>query len=267
MRACPTSSRRAPPTLPVPSASELPWTFSTACPGRPSWPTRTPCWPGPPSWRTTSPVCGALAGPDTAPVPSPLCWTASTPTMSAPSWTSREWPCAPATTVPCRSWNTTACPPPFAPPLPATTPWRKSTSCSEPWNGSAPPLQPESAIMNPELRALYQEMILDHGRRPRHFGAPAEYTHRIEAYNPLCGDRLTLYATVEGETITSLQFEGEGCAISEIEEHTSELQSRGHLVCRLLLEKQKEGIGQDLTERRSSTLTGLMTLSHATTVR
>src|SRR5690625_6692579 len=83
----------------------------------------------------------------------------------------------------------------------------------------------------------------------------------------LCGDRLTLYATVEGETITSLQFEGEGCAISEIEEHTSELQSRGHLVCRLLLEKQKEGIGQDLTERRSSTLTGLMTLSHATTVR
>lgn len=68
--------------------------------------------------------------------------------------------------------------------------------------------------MNPELRSLYQEMILDHGRRPRHFGAPEQYTHKMEAYNPLCGDRLTLYATIEDGTVKQLQFEGQGCAIS-----------------------------------------------------
>lgn len=68
--------------------------------------------------------------------------------------------------------------------------------------------------MNPELRALYQEMILDHGRRPRHFGAPAAYTHKLDAYNPLCGDRLTLYATLAEGKVQAVQFEGKGCAIS-----------------------------------------------------
>lgn len=68
--------------------------------------------------------------------------------------------------------------------------------------------------MNPELRALYQEMILDHGRRPRHFGAPAHYTHKLEAFNPLCGDRLTLYCTVKDGVVEDVHFEGKGCAIS-----------------------------------------------------
>jgi nitrogen fixation NifU-like protein len=68
--------------------------------------------------------------------------------------------------------------------------------------------------MNPELRALYQEMILDHGRRPRHFGAPAHYTHKLEAFNPLCGDRLTLYATLQNGAVKDVYFEGKGCAIS-----------------------------------------------------
>lgn len=68
--------------------------------------------------------------------------------------------------------------------------------------------------MNPELRALYQEMILDHGRRPRHFGQPASYTHKLEAFNPLCGDRLTLYATLTDGEVKDLHFEGKGCAIS-----------------------------------------------------
>ncbi len=68
--------------------------------------------------------------------------------------------------------------------------------------------------MNPELRALYQEMILDHGRRPRHFGAPAQFTHKLEAFNPLCGDRLTLYATIENDEVKNIQFDGKGCAIS-----------------------------------------------------
>lgn len=95
--------------------------------------------------------------------------------------------------------------------------------------------------MNPELRALYQEMILDHGRRPRHFGVPAYYTHKLEAYNPLCGDHLTLYATLEAGEIKNVQFDGKGCAISvasasmmceEIEhkpcEHAQQLYTRFH---------------------------------------
>ncbi len=68
--------------------------------------------------------------------------------------------------------------------------------------------------MNPDLRGLYQEMILDHGRRPRHFGAPAHFTHKLEAYNPLCGDHLTLYATIENDEVKNVQFDGTGCAIS-----------------------------------------------------
>lgn len=68
--------------------------------------------------------------------------------------------------------------------------------------------------MNPELRSLYQEMILDHGRRPRHFGAPEKFTHKLDAFNPLCGDRLTLYATIENDEVKNVQFDGKGCAIS-----------------------------------------------------
>lgn len=95
--------------------------------------------------------------------------------------------------------------------------------------------------MNPELRALYQEMILDHGRRPRHFGVPAHYTHKLEAYNPLCGDHLTLYATLEEGEVKNVQFDGKGCAISvasasmmceEIEhkscDHAQQLYTRFH---------------------------------------
>ena len=57
-------------------------------------------------------------------------------------------------------------------------------------------------------------MILDHGRRPRHFGAPAQFTHKLDAFNPLCGDRETVYVKVEGDVLTDVGFRGAGCAIS-----------------------------------------------------
>jgi len=66
-----------------------------------------------------------------------------------------------------------------------------------------------------ELTDLYQEVILDHNRRPRNFGVLACANHSAEGYNPLCGDRLTLYLKVEGETIVDVSFEGAGCAISK----------------------------------------------------
>ena len=68
--------------------------------------------------------------------------------------------------------------------------------------------------MNPELRELYQDVILEHGRHPRNFGPLANYTHRLEGYNPLCGDRLMLYLKLEEGAITGVSFDGVGCAIS-----------------------------------------------------
>jgi nitrogen fixation NifU-like protein len=65
-----------------------------------------------------------------------------------------------------------------------------------------------------ELDDLYQEVILDHGRRPRNFGQPASWTHRAEGFNPMCGDRFTVYLQVEGDVIQNAAFEGQGCAIS-----------------------------------------------------
>lgn len=66
-----------------------------------------------------------------------------------------------------------------------------------------------------ELSDLYQEVILDHNRRPRNFRViePASVTQ--EGYNPLCGDRLTLYLSLDGDVIRDVSFQGSGCAISK----------------------------------------------------
>jgi nitrogen fixation NifU-like protein len=66
-----------------------------------------------------------------------------------------------------------------------------------------------------DLNDLYQEVILDHNRRPRNFHAIADATHSAEGYNPLCGDRLTLFVQIEGDRIADVAFEGSGCAISK----------------------------------------------------
>lgn len=66
-----------------------------------------------------------------------------------------------------------------------------------------------------DLYDLYQEVIVDHNRSPRNFGKPEGYNRIAEGFNPLCGDRLTLYLRVDGAgTIEDIAFEGEGCAIS-----------------------------------------------------
>ena len=65
-----------------------------------------------------------------------------------------------------------------------------------------------------DLSDLYQEVILDHNKRPRNFRAIASPTHRAEGYNPLCGDRLNLFLRVENGTIVDVGFQGSGCAIS-----------------------------------------------------
>jgi nitrogen fixation protein NifU and related proteins len=66
-----------------------------------------------------------------------------------------------------------------------------------------------------ELTDLYQEVILDHNRRPHNFRAIEAASAKQEGYNPLCGDRLTLYLTLDGDVITDAAFQGSGCAISK----------------------------------------------------
>jgi nitrogen fixation NifU-like protein len=66
-----------------------------------------------------------------------------------------------------------------------------------------------------ELKALYQEIILDHNRKPRNFKAMQGADRTIEGYNPLCGDHYTLYLKFDGETISDISFQGAGCAISK----------------------------------------------------
>jgi len=60
---------------------------------------------------------------------------------------------------------------------------------------------------------LYQEVILDHNRKPRNWGMLPDATHRAEGVNPLCGDHIHLSAKVEGEVVQAVGFEGESCAI------------------------------------------------------
>jgi nitrogen fixation protein NifU and related proteins len=65
-----------------------------------------------------------------------------------------------------------------------------------------------------DLQDLYQELILDHGRRPRNF-RPLEGTSRsAEGYNPLCGDKVKVYVKMDGDIVKDISFEGAGCAIS-----------------------------------------------------
>jgi nitrogen fixation NifU-like protein len=66
-----------------------------------------------------------------------------------------------------------------------------------------------------DLSELYQEVILDHNKRPRNFRTLDTANHVAEGFNPLCGDRLHLYLRVEDGVITDVGFQGSGCAISK----------------------------------------------------
>jgi len=67
--------------------------------------------------------------------------------------------------------------------------------------------------MNDELHDLYQDIILEHNKRPRHYGVLANFTHTAEGYNPLCGDKITVYLKLDSGVISAIQFEAACCAI------------------------------------------------------
>jgi nitrogen fixation protein NifU and related proteins len=66
-----------------------------------------------------------------------------------------------------------------------------------------------------ELSELYQQVILDHNKKPRNFRRIEDANRRAEGYNPLCGDQLTVYMQLEDEVVKDVSFEGSGCAISK----------------------------------------------------
>ncbi len=65
-----------------------------------------------------------------------------------------------------------------------------------------------------DLRALYQEVILDHSKNPRNFRVLEDTSAKGDGVNPLCGDKVTIYLHLNGETIEDISFQGSGCAIS-----------------------------------------------------
>lgn len=66
-----------------------------------------------------------------------------------------------------------------------------------------------------ELSDLYQQVILDHNKKPRNFHKLETANHNAEGYNPLCGDQLTVYLQLEDDVVKDISFEGSGCAISK----------------------------------------------------
>jgi nitrogen fixation protein NifU and related proteins len=66
-----------------------------------------------------------------------------------------------------------------------------------------------------DLRDLYQEVILEHSKAPRNYRELKSPDHRAEGYNPLCGDRFTVYLEMDGDSIRDITFQGSGCAISK----------------------------------------------------
>ena len=81
-----------------------------------------------------------------------------------------------------------------------------------------------------DLDDLYQEVILDHGRKPRNFHKLADANHEAEGLNPLCGDHFKLYLKVDGDRIADIAFEGSGCAISKASASLMTLSVKGKTV-------------------------------------
>ncbi|MEY2432122.1 MAG: nitrogen fixation protein NifU [Acidimicrobiaceae bacterium] len=68
----------------------------------------------------------------------------------------------------------------------------------------------------PGLEDLYREIILDHYRNPRNRGElPVPPAHKVEGFNPLCGDEIVIYIDVEGDTVADVRIDGQGCSISQ----------------------------------------------------
>jgi nitrogen fixation NifU-like protein len=83
-----------------------------------------------------------------------------------------------------------------------------------------------------DLSELYQEILLEHNSKPRNFHKLDDATQSAEGYNPLCGDRITLFLKIEGGVITDVGFQGTGCAISRASASLMTQSIKGHSAAR-----------------------------------
>lgn len=106
-----------------------------------------------------------------------------------------------------------------------------------------------------ELDDIYQEIVLEHSRKPRNFRKQEEADRIQEGYNPLCGDQYTIYISIDGDTISDISFQGAGCAISkasasmmteELIGKTKNQASRIFEAFRSMITKNNENITEEL---------------------
>ena len=64
-----------------------------------------------------------------------------------------------------------------------------------------------------DMKALYQEVIMDHNKKPRNFGKLSPASHHAEGHNPLCGDHINVWLNLDGDKVEAISFEGEACAV------------------------------------------------------
>ncbi|HVQ77858.1 MAG TPA: SUF system NifU family Fe-S cluster assembly protein [Candidatus Binatia bacterium] len=104
--------------------------------------------------------------------------------------------------------------------------------------------------MTSELRDLYQQVILDHNRKPRNFRTLPDPSRTAEGYNPLCGDRLTVEIALDGEMIRDIGFQGSGCAISKASASmmTADLKGRTVAEAEQVFERFRAMLTQDGSE-------------------
>ena len=106
-----------------------------------------------------------------------------------------------------------------------------------------------------ELDDIYQDIVLEHSRKPRNFRKLEEADRIQEGYNPLCGDQYTIYISIDGDTISDISFQGAGCAISkasasmmteELIGKTKNQASRIFEAFRSMITKDNENITEEL---------------------
>jgi nitrogen fixation NifU-like protein len=97
-----------------------------------------------------------------------------------------------------------------------------------------------------DLRDLYQELILEHSKAPRNYRELAGADRKADGYNPLCGDRFTVYLRMQGDSIQDVAFQGSGCAISK---------ASASMMTQSIKGKTKEQ-AKELFERFRGTVTG-----------
>ena len=107
--------------------------------------------------------------------------------------------------------------------------------------------------------ALYQELILDHNRKPKNFRVMEHADREVIGHNPLCGDQLTLWLKMDGDTIADVSFQGQGCAISKASASmmTTSVKGKTRAEAEVLFEKFHDLVTGKLDEARQKELGSL----------